>query len=63
MTNQEYEASCLVAVGYLPQVKVEHPLDEIDAQIADAERALSRLHERRRELVNLHGLNKGEVVL
>lgn len=33
-------------------------LKDIDAQIADAERAVSLLAERRRELVNRLGLNK-----
>ncbi|WP_320728235.1 hypothetical protein [Enterobacter ludwigii] len=33
-------------------------LKDIDAQIADAERAMSLLAERRRELVNRLGLNK-----
>ncbi|HCR1961894.1 TPA: hypothetical protein ONC42_000543 [Enterobacter kobei] len=33
-------------------------LKDVDAQIADAERALSLLAERRRELVNRLGLNK-----
>ncbi len=36
----------------------EQELKSLDAQIADAERAVSLLAERRRELVNRLGLNK-----
>lgn len=38
----------------------EQKLKDVDAQIADAERAMSLLTERRRELVNRLGLNKPE---
>lgn len=36
----------------------EQKLKDVDAQIADAERAMSLLAERRRELINRLGLNK-----
>lgn len=36
----------------------EKKLKDVDAQIADAERAMNLLAERRRELVNRLGLNK-----
>lgn len=50
-------------VTNIQQVKWQRHADKeklkgVDAQIADAERALSLLAERRRELVNRLGLNK-----
>lgn len=53
----------MCSVTNIQQVKWQRNADmeklkDIDAQIADAERAVSLLAERRRELVNRLGLNK-----
>lgn len=53
----------MCSVTNIKQVKWQRHADmeklkDIDAQIADAERAVSLLAERRRELVNRLGLNK-----
>jgi hypothetical protein len=53
----------MCSVTNIQQVKWQRHADmeklkDIDAQIADAERAMSLLAERRRELVNRLGLNK-----
>ncbi|HCI8581187.1 TPA: hypothetical protein NQG29_003240 [Enterobacter cloacae] len=53
----------MCSVTNIQQVKWQRHADEqklkdVDAQIADAERAMSLLAERRRELINRLGLNK-----
>lgn len=53
----------MCSVTNIQQVKWQRHADEqklkdVDAQIEDAERAMSLLAERRRELVNRLGLNK-----
>lgn len=53
----------MCSVTNIQQVKWQRHADmeklkDIDAQIADAERAMCLLSERRRELVNRLGLNK-----
>lgn len=49
MTNEEYEALCLDAVGYLK---------ELDSRIAEGEHGVALLQEERREIINRYNLNK-----
>lgn len=54
MNNRDYERQSVHNALATPEAK----LANLDATIARHERQLDKLHEARRELVNLYGLNK-----
>lgn len=58
MTNNEYEAACVVAAGCYERFEGEMKLQQYDAVIAQTEATLARLHAERREIVNRYNLNK-----
>ena len=60
MTNQEYEAACVMATKCYDRFEGEHLLTQCDKAIAVLEESLARLHAERREIVNRYNLNKCE---